>query len=160
MANWETKARELIGQEFAPVMGCDPVNAPMIRHWCEAMGHPFGWDGAENAPSAMLQCWLFPGPTRQRPPGSAASDATSALALLSEGGYCAAVTVSTEIECTRALRVGDRLQYSSCLESISDEKKTGLGPGRFVGFRLTVRDSDGAAVGTIRFTNLAYRPQA
>jgi hypothetical protein len=141
-------------------MGCDPVNAAMIRHWCEAMGYPLEWEGAASAPTAMLQCWLFPGPTRQRPPGSALADATSALELLCEGGYSAAVAVSTEIECARDLKAGDRLLYSSRVESISDEKRTGLGPGRFVGFRLTVRDSEGSIVGTIRFTHLAYRPRA
>lgn len=156
--DWEARARALIGKEFPPVLACDPVNTPMIRHWCEAMGHPFDWEGAARAPATMLQSWLFPGPTRARPPGSAHEDATSALALFAEGGYSGVVTVSSEMEFLRALLPGDALDYTSALESIGEEKKTGLGLGRFVGFRFTVRDGNAKTVGTIRFTNLAYRP--
>jgi hypothetical protein len=158
MELWESQARELIGQEFAPVLACDPVNAAMIRHWSEAMGHPFEWNEALEAPATMLQCWLFPGPTRERPPDSAIEDATAALKLFALGGYEAVVTVSTELDFARPLTPGDRLAYTSSLESIGEEKMTALGPGRFVGFRFSVRDADGANVGTIRFTNLVYRP--
>jgi hypothetical protein len=159
VSNWETRARALIGQEFAPVVACDPVNAPMIRHWCEAMGLPIGWDEPAEAPAAMLPCWLFPGPSGARPPGSATEDATSTHALLAEGGYAAAVTVSAEYEYLRPLHPGDELDYTSSLESISEEKRTALGPGRFVGFLYTVRDGGGETVGRIRFTNLVHRPQ-
>ncbi len=124
------------------------------------MGHPFDWVDALEAPATMLQSWLFPGPTRVRPPGSAQHDATSALALLAQGGYTGVVTVSTEIEFLRPLRPGDELAYTSSLESIGEEKQTGLGAGRFLGFRFTVRDAKAHTVGTIRFTNLAYRPNA
>ena len=158
--DWETRARALIGQEFPPVLACDPVNTPMIRHWCEAMNHPFDWADALEAPATMLQSWLFPGSTRARPPGSAAQDATSVLALFAEGGYTGVVTVSTEMEFVRPLHPGDELDYTSALESIGEEKQTGLGVGRFLGFRFTVRDAKSSAVGIIRFTNLAYRPDA
>ena len=29
--------REIIGQASPPQVGADAVNAPMIRHWCDAM---------------------------------------------------------------------------------------------------------------------------
>jgi hypothetical protein len=159
-ADWEARARAQIGREFAPVLACDPVNAPMIRHWCEAIGHPFEWNEAIEAPATMLQCWLFPGPTRARPPGSAAADASWVLELLREGGYSAVVTVNTEMDLERPLHPGDELDYVSMLESISEEKRTGLGAGRFLGFRWTVRDAQGDVVGTLRFTHLAYQPSA
>ena len=158
MESWEAEARALIDREFAPIVACDPVNAAMVRHWCEAMGHPFEWNEALEAPATMLQCWLFPGPSRERPPGSATEDATTALKLLAQGGYEGVVTVSTELDFVSCLKPGDRLDYISTLESIGEEKTTALGLGRFVGFRLSVRDAQGTTVGTIRFTNLAYRP--
>jgi hypothetical protein len=159
MQNWEAHARELVGREFAAVLACDPVNTPMIRHWCEAMGHSFDWSDVLDAPATMLQSWLFPGPTRQRPPGSATEDATSVLRLFAQEGYTGVVTVSTEMEFVRPLHPGDELHYTSALESIGEEKATGLGQGRFLGFRFTVRDALLQVVGTIRFTNLAYRPK-
>ena len=130
MESWEAEARALIGREFAPVVACDPVNAAMVRHWCEAMGHPYEWDEALEAPATMLQCWLFPGPSRERPPGSATEDATTALKLLAQGGYEGVVTVSTELDFVRCLKPGDRLDYISPLESIGEEKTTALGLGR------------------------------
>ncbi len=39
--------------------GGDPVNTPMIRHWCEALGHPVPPDG--TAPAPMLQVWAMRG---------------------------------------------------------------------------------------------------
>jgi uncharacterized protein len=158
--DWEDRARSLLGQEFAPVKACDPVNAPMIRHWCEAMGMPISWDRNAAAPATMLQPWLFPGPTRQRPPGSADQDATTVHGLFAEGGYSGVVTVGAELTFDRPLSPGDELSYTSALESIGEEKQTGLGRGRFLGFRQTVRDADGECVGTIRFTNLVYQPAA
>lgn len=43
--------------------GLDPVNAPMIRHWCEAMGdtNP-AYEGPDAiAPPTMLQAWTMAG---------------------------------------------------------------------------------------------------
>ena len=78
--------------------------------------------------------------------------------VLGEGGYTGAVTVSTELEFVRSLRLGDELKYVSFVESIGPEKTTGLGLGRFIGFRFEVKDSDDEIVGILRFTNLAYKP--
>ena len=156
---WLARARAEVGREWPAVQACDPVNAPMIRHWQEAFGFALDWQPAE-APATMLQPWLFPGPSRARPPGSPTQDATALMALFAEGGFSAAVTVSTELECLRPLVPGDRLDYLSALESIGDEKRTGLGLGRFLGFCFTVRDAAGQVVGRLRFTNLVYRPES
>ena len=67
--------------------------------------------------------------------------------------------MSAEYEFVRPLHPGDRLDYVSALESISEEKRTALGPGRFLGYLLTVRDDRGATVGRLRFTNLVHKPQ-
>lgn len=158
--SWEAEAQGLVGRAWPAVQACDAVNAPMIRHWCEAMGLPMDWGGAAGAPQTMLQCWLFPGPSRARPPGSAAEDATAVQAVFAKGGYTEAVTVQADIEFDRELVPGDTLRYISCLESLGQEKRTALGPGRFVGFRFEVLDGHDARVGTLRFTNLVYRPAA
>ncbi|MFD6497992.1 protein dehydratase, partial [Streptomyces sp. NPDC060188] len=44
-------------------VGRDPVNAPMIRHWCEAMGdtHPAYRGPDAVAPPTMLQAWTMGG---------------------------------------------------------------------------------------------------
>jgi hypothetical protein len=158
--SWEERAQALLGREWPAVPANDPVNAPMIRHWCEAMGLPLDWHDEAQAPQAMLQCWLFPGPSKLRRPEAPAQDATAAQAVFAEGGYTEAVTVQAEIEFERVLVAGDRLSYTSMLESVGPEKKTGLGPGRVLGFRFDVRDGAGERVGTLRFTNLVYRPAA
>ncbi|MFE3283438.1 hypothetical protein ACFXJJ_09995, partial [Streptomyces sp. NPDC059233] len=43
--------------------GKDPVNEPMIRHWCEAMGdaNPAYTGPAAIAPPTMLQAWTMGG---------------------------------------------------------------------------------------------------
>ena len=155
---WMQRCLALVGQEWPAVQACDPVNAPMIRHWREALGFSAEWGEPETAPATMLQPWLFPGPTRARPPGSAETDATDVLKILAEAGYTGVVTASTEMEFPRALRVGNRLSYTSRLESVGDEKVTALGIGHFLNFCFTVRDDSAAVVGLIRFANLVYRP--
>ncbi len=157
--DWLQRATGLLEVEHPSVKACDPVNAPMIRHWKEALGFPMDWQAPDEAPAAMLQPWIFPGPTRARPPGSADSDATAVLELFAEGGYSGVVTVSADMDFVRPLVPGDTLAYTSALESIGEDKKTGLGVGRFLGFRYTVRDAAEQVVGVIRFTNLVYRPQ-
>jgi hypothetical protein len=156
--SWEAEAQAELGRQWPAVHACDPVNAPMIRHWCEAMGLPLDWSGRAGAPRSMLQCWLFPGPSRSRPPGSPGQDATSAQAILRKGGYTEVVTVQADIEFCRTLVPGDQLRYTSCVESMSPEKRTGLGMGRFLGFRFDVLDSSDEKVGILKFTNLVYRP--
>ncbi|MRT44601.1 MaoC family dehydratase, partial [Xylella fastidiosa subsp. multiplex] len=41
--------------------GRDPVNLPMIRHWCEAMGdtNPAYTGPGATAPPTMLQAWTM-----------------------------------------------------------------------------------------------------
>lgn len=43
--------------------GKDPVNLPMIRHWCEAMGdtNPAYTGPDAVAPPTMLQAWIMGG---------------------------------------------------------------------------------------------------
>ena len=69
----EAEIRSYVGKPIGPpVTGRDPVNEPMIRQWCDAMGetHPAYLDAAEAgdtahgeivAPPTMLQAWVMEG---------------------------------------------------------------------------------------------------
>jgi hypothetical protein len=139
-----------------PVVARDPVNLPMIRHWCDALGdqNP-AYDGTSAdviAPPAMLQTWCM-----DRPRG-AASVVTDVLAVLTEHGYTSVVATDYEQEYARPLRPGDRLTEQRTVEGVSERKRTALGEGYFVTFRSTYHDAAGELVGTSRMTVLRFRP--
>ncbi|GAA2064045.1 OB-fold domain-containing protein [Streptomyces albiaxialis] len=150
------KLRAYEGQPAAQgARGRDPVNAPMIRHWCEAMGHPAPPDG--SAPATMLQVWTMPGLDRGRAARASAYD--ELLGALDEAGCTSVVATDSEQEYALPLRPGDGVTYDSVIESVSPRKTTKLGTGYFVTTRMDVRRSgDGALVGTHRFRILKYRP--
>ncbi|KPI15890.1 protein of unknown function DUF35 [Actinobacteria bacterium OK074] len=150
--------------------GRDPVNAPMIRHWCEALGdtHPAYTGPDATAPPTMLQVWTMgglPGP----PPRSPAY--TELLALLDELGCTAVVATDCEQEYVRPLRPGDEITFDMVIESVSDRKTTKLGTGYFVTTRTDVRvvgvaggaargvaGGAGELAGTHRFRIFKYAP--
>ena len=57
---WMKEVRALVGKEYGRVYAWDPVNAPMIRHWCEVMGiaNPAYTDAgsAAAAPAYTTSC--------------------------------------------------------------------------------------------------------
>nr|WP_208853108.1 bifunctional MaoC family dehydratase N-terminal/OB-fold nucleic acid binding domain-containing protein [Streptomyces albofaciens] len=150
--------------------GKDPVNAPMIRHWCEAMGdtNP-AYEGPDAiAPPTMLQAWTMGGLSghrnghghshghgRGRPGRSSAYDAL--FSLLDEAGCTSVVATDCEQEYLRPLRPGDRITFDAVIESVSPRKTTKLGTGYFVTTRMDVR-ADGELAGTHRFRILKYAP--
>jgi uncharacterized OB-fold protein len=136
--------------------GRDPVNEPMIRHWCEAMGdtHP-AYPGI--APPTMLQAWTMGG-LGGHPGGSARSEAyVELLALLDGAGCTSVVATDCEQEYLRPLRPGDRITFDAVIESVSPRKTTKLGTGHFVTTRMDIR-AGGELVGTHRFRILKYAP--
>ncbi|MER7403141.1 bifunctional MaoC family dehydratase N-terminal/OB-fold nucleic acid binding domain-containing protein [Streptomyces sp. NPDC000070] len=143
-------------------VGRDPVNAPMIRHWCEAMGdtNPAYTGPDAIAPPTMLQAWTMAGLSR-RPERTAAYD--ELLGLLDESGHDAVVATDCEQEYLRPLRPGDEITFDSVIESVSGRKTTKLGPGYFVTTRTDIR-AGGELAGTHRFRILKYasarRPKA
>lgn len=159
-----------VGRASAPPFRArDPVNQPMIRHWCEAMGdaNPVYTDpvaaarsrhGCIVAPPAMLQVWTMPGLRRERvAPGD---DVIGRLfGLLDEAGFTSIVATDCEQEYRRYLRPGDHLTVDGVIESISDEKRTALGHGHFVTWVDTFRTDAGEEVGTMRFRVLKFRPE-
>lgn len=151
------KLRAYEGQAAAVAgRGKDPVNEPMIRHWCEAMGdtHP-GYGGPEAvAPPTMLQVWTMGGLSGH----SGRSEAYDELfALLDAAGYASVVATDCEQEYLRPLRPGDEITFDAVIESISERKTTKLGTGYFVTTRMDVR-ADGETAGTHRFRILKYVP--
>jgi uncharacterized OB-fold protein/acyl dehydratase len=163
------QARALVGKEYGPYIAWDPVNAPMIRQWCDALGveNPAYLDGEYAARSAhgglvapptMLNAWLMRGYGGRRAAGSAEDDQFEVAKMFAAAGYEAVVATNSEQEYQRYLRPGDRLTSKVVLESVSDEKKTALGRGYFITVSHIYRDQAGEIVGTMRFTNLLYRP--
>ncbi|MEV0260403.1 OB-fold domain-containing protein [Streptomyces sp. NPDC050617] len=136
-------------------VGKDPVNEPMIRHWCEAMGDTSSAYPA-TAPATMLQVWTMGGLS-----GNAGRTGVydELFALLEDAGYTSIVATDCEQEYVRPLRPGDRVTFDATIESVSPRKTTKLGTGYFVTTRMDVR-VDGEPVGNHRFRILKYAPAA
>ena len=151
-----------------PLVGRDPVNEAQIRQWCDAIDDrlPVYSDpeaaarsvhGGLVAPPTMLQAWTMQGlrPERTLGPGA---PVPAILDVLDEAGFPAIVATNCEQEYVRYLRPGDRVSATTVIESVTEEKRTALGPGHFITTLITYRDRDGEIVGTQRFRLLKYRP--
>ncbi|MFD4621899.1 bifunctional MaoC family dehydratase N-terminal/OB-fold nucleic acid binding domain-containing protein [Streptomyces sp. NPDC058475] len=137
-------------------VGKDPVNEPMIRHWCEAMGdsNPAYAGPDAIAPPTMLQVWTMGGLSGH----AGRSDAyDELLGLLDDAGYASVVATDCEQEYLRPLRPGDEITFDAVIESVSERKTTKLGTGHFVTTRMDVR-AGGEPAGTHRFRILKYAP--
>ncbi|WP_306324327.1 MULTISPECIES: bifunctional MaoC family dehydratase N-terminal/OB-fold nucleic acid binding domain-containing protein [unclassified Streptomyces] len=136
--------------------GLDPVNAPMIRHWCEAMGdtNPAYQGPDAIAPPTMLQAWTMAGLTSYEGRSPAHDEL---FALLDGAGYTSVVATDCEQEYLRPLRPGDAITYDSVIESVSPLKTTKLGTGHFITTRMNVRVG-GEVAGTHLFRILKYTP--
>lgn len=136
--------------------GKDPVNAPMIRHWCEAMGDTDpAYTGPDAvAPPTMLQVWTMGGLTGHDTRTQAYDEL---LALLDESGCTSVVATDCEQEYVRPLRPGDEITFDTVIESVSARKTTKLGTGHFVTTRTDLRVGPDL-VGTHRFRILKYAP--
>ncbi|GAB5453593.1 MAG: hypothetical protein Hals2KO_39210 [Halioglobus sp.] len=149
----------------------DEVNVPMIRHWVQAMGdqNPIYTDaefatstrhGGLVAPPTMLQAWTMRGLQGPAPGTSVADPLGSASSVVADAGYAAVVATNCEQAYLRYVRPGEKLHHKSRLESISDEKKTGLGTGFFLTQLSEYFTEEGEKVAEMRFTILCYKPAA
>ena len=166
----EARLREFVGQEAGPLQtGPDLVNEPMIRHWCEAMGdtNPVYLDpaaakesihGGLVAPPTMMQAWVLRGIEMATPYEGTDNRQLNLHGLLTEAGYPSVVATNCEQEYTRYLRPGDEVRARTVIESISDEKATGLGVGYFIDTRTVFRNQDDEEVGWMTFRVLKFRP--
>jgi uncharacterized protein len=159
--------RELAGVPGGRLMARDPVNAPAIRTWCDAMGdgNPVYVDpataaasvhGGIVAPPTMLNAWTMPGNVPR--PVDPDDAYTGVLRTLDAHGFTSVVASNSEHEYVRYLRPGDLLTQTTVLEDVSDEKHTALGVGHFVTNRTDYVDESGEVVGRMRFRVLKFRP--
>jgi uncharacterized OB-fold protein/acyl dehydratase len=174
----EDKLQAFVGQSAGPATrGSHPVNEPMISHWVEAMGdyNPVYVDDdaaraagfpSVIAPPTMLQAWIMRG-LRASAEADAARDAGGSapetpsdqvMALLDQAGFTSVVATNCDQHYERPLVPGDRLSVTSVIDSISGEKKTGLGVGHFLTNRLEYRDQDDELVATMLFRILKFKP--
>ncbi|MBA1204995.1 DNA-binding protein [Pseudomonas capeferrum] len=168
-----SSVRTLVGRQYGRVYAWDAVNAPMIRQWCEIMGvdNPLYTDAAYAAdgphgglvaPPAMLQVWTMEGlHANNYPPGSTDQNPYEVLKLIEEYGYASVVAVNSELSFTRPVYLGERLYYTTRLESVGDEKTTGLGTGFFVTLVMShfVEKPEGdEPVGELLFRVFKFRP--
>jgi uncharacterized protein len=156
----------------APSVAPDPVNQPMIRHWTAAMEdhNPVYTDaafaastrfGGIVAPPLMLQTWTMPTPKitgiAERG-GSPTEGPQNPLTVLDEAGFIATLATNSEFEILRYLRLGETITSAMVIESVSDLKKTRIGPGHFVTWVTTFRDERGEVVGRQTFRILKFKP--
>ena len=162
---WMNEVRALVGKEYGRVYAWDKINAPMIRQWCEVMGVDaarYTAEGAVIAPPAMLQVWCMEGPVANNyPPGSTTENPYEALKLLEAQGMASVVAVNSELTFGRDVREGERLYYTTRLDSISPEKTTALGTGYFVTLVMAFfseQPQGDEAVGQLLFRVFKFRP--
>ena len=147
--------------------GRDAVNAAMVRHWCEAMGDANGayCDPAQAAtsvhgelvaPPTMLQAWILGGVAMASGEADPRDKQKELHRLFDEHGFTGVVATNTEQEYTRYLRMGDEVRARTVIESISEQKATGLGVGYFINTRTTFFDQDDAEVGWLTFRVLKF----
>jgi len=165
--------RALVGKPIsAPQVAPDPVNLPMIRHWAAALEDhdPVYVDpefaartrfGGIVAPPLMLQTWTMPTPKISgiaERGGSPVEGATNPLTVLDEAGFIATLATNSEFEILRYLRLGETITSKTVVESVSDLKKTRLGPGVFVTWVTSFYDEREEVVGRQTFRILKFRP--
>jgi uncharacterized OB-fold protein/acyl dehydratase len=147
--------------------GHDEVNQAMIRHWVEAMGdhNPIYTNpeaaaktvhGEVIAPPVMLQAWVMRGIAPR--PSAGGSPQDDLMTLLDGAGFSSVVATNCEQEYDRMLHLGDHLRTRSVIDSISEEKATGLGVGHFVTTRVEYETLEGEPVGRQLFRILKFKP--
>ena len=156
-----------------PSVAPDPVNQPMIRHWAAAFEdtNPVYTDasfaagsrfGGIVAPPLMLQTWTMATPLitgiGERGGAPVPTEGPSALAPFDQAGFVGTLASNSEFEIERYLHLGETVQATTVIESISDRKQTRIGPGYFVTWITTYVDDTGEVVGRQRFRILKFKP--
>ncbi|WP_017537225.1 OB-fold domain-containing protein [Nocardiopsis halophila] len=132
----------------------DPVNAPMVRHWLEAMGDANPLYLREGlAPPAMLQVWTMPG----QDPRPTASAVDELLGALDAHGLTGVVATDCVQAYDRYPRFGESLRSATRFGGLSGPKTTALGTGRFLTWH-TAWYSGAERVGEMTFRVLKFAP--
>jgi uncharacterized OB-fold protein len=169
---FEAELRGYVGKPIGPpVVARDPVNMPMIRQWCDAMGetHPAYLSdesaagtvhGRAVAPPTMLQAWIMEGWAMHEGYDEPRNDQHRLHKFLTEAGYTGVLGTNTEEHYERYLHVGDVVTALTTIDEISEEKATGAGIGYFITTRTTFEDQDGKPLGWMTFRVLKFKPPA
>jgi acyl dehydratase len=143
-----------------------PVERGYVWTSCASVenGNPLFWDdevaeavtGGPIAMPTMLSVWFrphhwAPGRSEQALPLQVHFDLKDRL------GLPEAVMTDNTIVFHEPVRPGDRLRTSQILRSVSDEKTTKLGTGRFWVIDVEYRNQDGELVGVESYTGFGYR---
>jgi uncharacterized protein len=156
----------LIGVEQYEEESEFPVERGYIWTTCASVenGNPLFWDdevaeeitGGPIAPPTMVSVWFrphhwVPGRTTAGLPLQVHFDLKDGL------GLPEAVMSDNTIVFYEPVRAGDRLRTHQILRSVSDEKKTKLGTGRFWVIDVEYTNQHGETVGVESYTGFGYR---
>jgi uncharacterized protein len=164
-----SEVQALIGVEQYPTTGEFPVERGYIWTTCASVenGNPLFWDddvaqeitAGPITPPTMLSVWF-------RPHRWAPGRTEEALALQvhfdlkARFGLPEAVMTDNTVTFYDPVRPGDRLRTHQVLRSVSDEKTTRLGTGRFWVIEVIYHNQDDQLVGVESYTGFGYRRPA
>jgi acyl dehydratase len=166
MAELPEDVKSWIGKKLYESWGELDVERGYIFTTCASVqnGNPLFWDekaaqeltGGFIAPPTMISVWFrphhwSPGRTEEAVPLQVHFDLKKRL------GLPEAVMTDNTITFYEPVRVGDRLKTYQVLRSVSDEKQTKLGLGRFWVIDVEYENQKGEKVATESYTGLGYR---
>lgn len=145
----------------------DPVNVPMIRNFCDAIGDTnpvyLDDDAARSAgfpgivaPPGMLRTWTMVPPAEQLTPDD--DSGASVYSLLAGAGFTSKAATNCDVSFRRYLVPGDLLNSRTSLAAVSEEKTTAIGVGHFVDTVIEYFDADDRPVADMRWRSLRFRP--
>ena len=144
----------------------EPVSRSEVHALCAAVQNacPVFWDsaaalrivGEEIAPTAMLSTWGRPGLWSPHD-GAPAMPLQLHSDLKALYDFPVAIVSSVDSVFHAPVRVGDRVRTVQVLRSVSEEKETRLGRGRFWVVEMQYRRVDGELLGIESFSCFGYR---
>jgi acyl dehydratase len=166
MSDLPAEVQSWIGKPRYEEQGEFDVERGYIFTSCASVenGNPLFWDdavarevtGGPIAMPTMLSVWFrphswAPGRTKQAQPLQIHFDLKEKL------GLPEAVMTDNTITFGVPVRPGDRLTTRQILRSVSEEKQTKLGTGRFWVIEVEYRNQKGEVVGMESYTGFGYR---
>jgi acyl dehydratase len=160
------RARALVGAEQYHEIGEFPVERGYVWTSCASVenGNPLFWDDevadaltvGPIAPPSMVSVWFrphhwAPGRSEQALPLQVHFDLKELLDLPE------AVMTDNTIEFHAPVRMGDVLRTHQVLRSVSDEKTTKLGTGRFWVIDVVYQNQDSDLVAVESYTGFGYK---
>jgi acyl dehydratase len=160
------RALEMVGVEQYPEISEFPVERGYIWTSCASVenGNPLYWDDevaqaltdGPIAPPTMVSVWFrphswAPGRTEVALPLQVHFDLKALF------GLPEAVMSDNSIEFHTPVRLGDVLRTHQVLRSVSDDKTTKLGTGRFWVIDVVYANQDGDLVAVESYTGFGYR---